>query len=1791
MSALESIRNMLGTADWVNAFSRRRLYESDYISEGNSIDSTFSPGHTDFRLTSISIAFLLVILVMVIVLERIRYRWWLLPGNLGAWCCQHLGAEQRWTLKIFHRVVITAPYCIGVCIAIATTLYAFMLYYTWEGSTWGNFVQGRFSGMLYGGSCVTGLLAARLWHYNSSTLALPLNQIQRSCDTSPSTQAEKKLHYALFALGLIAATLALFSDAFLIPFGRCSIEEPFASQLEANYCNKVNKEAWRIIDTWWPLSGSWVPMTLNSAFLVASIYYADLYIHASHDVIIEVYSQRAETRMRYAEKEEKEDQAMILDEIRGKLKAYRRHLRKRFIFFYTASFIVLIVLAVLHMHFTGMTFLFFECGAIILADSFFMAKFWTSHATHVFGDMQVIVGGMEATPLAVVLITVRAVLFSTPSQAWFIALSLACLTGLCYATWILLPSYLAKDVRSEHGRALRRTVFRGKRSRCFLRFLSAFSREIVAFLLFTYFGFLTIMSAYPAANSILHFATRTDDSGIMVYPAWGTYLSLWELGLGCILFVFCFGLHHAEVLRRPAVPTIPYTLLLLLIYAADVGFSLFLTCSNILPASVGATMFIYVATLFPAVASCVWCHRLWVDADYVFWKGDGSRRDFIVIFCFIVANLTVFFLPLFVYSHVEATPVRIAIPVVALWSFIYGLLAAQSWCNRLSLWDNTELLILITLHVLMTIVEAILGSTLAFVSPALTSAIFFGTVIHDKKRLTPVACISALFCLGSAIVTGLSATWIWDAVIVVSLVLVLSMWVALFVATWQPLAYKPFVVPVFIAIGIMLFMLLKFADPFVHFCLLISCVVLAIIYVATWYYYRRKPYMAFSSLIYSSGLLGVPAVVYKVDQKGGDLRVQSFGITAVCLYVLFLGQVATFFFSACLSSNIGTVISSLLYCILFLFVLHRSLARLVRFRRKFTSMQLQNFEKVFEATVSVAVERSIEISQQAMMASWLKEDSFHFLTTPKHNWVKEFLDPDRVAPTGQASNCVNTATSGSKDEFVADEQFVIHTPTQLMEYYAFVQQAEMDNEQHSRDSVRYRALFDELLVMCSAIIRRSGLDALPKRFHGPLERALTLHQEAKRNARIEMCKPTLSIKALQPVGWQDEAFPATLASLCGTAQSDSKCRRLRDQSNSGFSDLSEDNFDPDELSSDEDDLYSSYDEDDYFDEDDFDEDGNLRGYIQDGSCRVFDEDEVTWCRASVFSSSGFEVTQKPLVESGHVRIDVSPDMRYDPRDVVQGSLGDCWLLSSISVVALWPALMEKVLPEPYQTDKNGRFSVRLFVDGEWKSIDIDDRLPCFNSRSWSRNGVVYENRAANPSKALLPLPIACRSRKPSVIWPMLLEKAFAKTYGSYDALCGGHVHTALVDLTGGLTQVFQLKQDIELVASLALWKRLKRFREERLLLAAGTHEKDDEDRSTEDLGITPGHAYAVLDVAEEVDSRGLHRLLKLRDPWGTCQWRGRWNDRDSENWTQRMRKRLCNNEQGESTSAGSKFSDFWICMDDFVVQFKEVYVCRVFHGEENRWKPIRVTGLFRSRFSTKKYPKASTRLLSSNSGSQSSSPSVFQPSYVSPPYMKDGAKSSIAHLSNPAASSCPFPAEQTLTPPSSYVSFASVSNRTEKAEIQRKHAEFPAQDPPLTSVQKLEAGTDQFTLRVLPSSGKRTRGNVKVYVSMTQIVPRGKEAFMTLALLNNGGKAVGVNEQVRNSQVVASSGVYRDAREISLETWLPRNANKAFTLFPSLYSDVDVKFTINVYSECEVEVKPITAVANENSQLSMVVTS
>merc|ERR1711990_774902 len=100
------------------------------------------------------------------------------------------------------------------------------------------------------------------------------------------------------------------------------------------------------------------------------------------------------------------------------------------------------------------------------------------------------------------------------------------------------------------------------------------------------------------------------------------------------------------------------------------------------------------------------------------------------------------------------------------------------------------------------------------------------------------------------------------------------------------------------------------------------------------------------------------------------------------------------------------------------------------------------------------------------------------------------------------------------------------------------------------------------------------------------------------------------------------------------------------------------------------------------------------------------------------------------------------------------------------------------------------------------------------------------------------------------------------------------------------------------------------------------------EKEKKNKGIVPGHAYSILKVRDV----GGFKLLCLRNPWGSFEWKGDWSDA-SPLWKKHplMRSQLTD---GGIFSKQSDKDDgiFWMSWPDFMRYFDGIDVCEVERG-------------------------------------------------------------------------------------------------------------------------------------------------------------------------------------------------------------------------------------------------------------------
>ena len=341
--------------------------------------------------------------------------------------------------------------------------------------------------------------------------------------------------------------------------------------------------------------------------------------------------------------------------------------------------------------------------------------------------------------------------------------------------------------------------------------------------------------------------------------------------------------------------------------------------------------------------------------------------------------------------------------------------------------------------------------------------------------------------------------------------------------------------------------------------------------------------------------------------------------------------------------------------------------------------------------------------------------------------------------------------------------------------------------------------------------------------------------------------------------------------------------------------------------------------------------------------------------------------------------------RFRAEDVVQGSLGVCWFVSALSLVAaqredlvsalFHPRPLHDALtaagergastnaPRLLPLSPSGMYAVRLCIDGLWRWIVVDDVIPASG----------FDGSPAFSS---------ARRRQ---LWVPIVEKAAAKAVGSYAGLVSGTTAEGLRLLTGAPVSSFQVqtaeteeerhtrranegRDDFSARASGgggdgwgewdlgkvppadvldALWVQMCSWHDAGFLCGVSTGVGGEvlspagERRVSADewrrrcrafaadvaaAGLAPSHAYALLRPLQ-CPTTGV-RLVHLRNPWGeggsAGGWNGSWSDASRE-WS--GASRALRDMAGPLDARGT--GCFFMSLDDFARFFSRIDCSRV----------------------------------------------------------------------------------------------------------------------------------------------------------------------------------------------------------------------------------------------------------------------
>uniref|UniRef100_A0A8C5N4R2 Calpain catalytic domain-containing protein n=1 Tax=Leptobrachium leishanense TaxID=445787 RepID=A0A8C5N4R2_9ANUR len=278
-------------------------------------------------------------------------------------------------------------------------------------------------------------------------------------------------------------------------------------------------------------------------------------------------------------------------------------------------------------------------------------------------------------------------------------------------------------------------------------------------------------------------------------------------------------------------------------------------------------------------------------------------------------------------------------------------------------------------------------------------------------------------------------------------------------------------------------------------------------------------------------------------------------------------------------------------------------------------------------------------------------------------------------------------------------------------------------------------------------------------------------------------------------------------------------------------------------------------------------------------------------------------------------------------DIVQGEIGDCWVLAAVGSLTSHRSFLENVIPEDQEFNQKyaGIFHFRFWQFGEWVDVVVDDRLPFLNGKYLS-----VQPRANNE------------------FWPSLLEKAYAKLRGSYQNLHWGFISEALVDFTGGVQMNFNLTKppvdlkDIVLAAA-------------RSGSLGGSTTPGGQQFGNMELqnGLVQGHAYTVTNATQIEYNNRMEDIVQVWNPWGQGEWNGRWKDsgKTSNIWLFPFKvpdtlimSLLINDVYVISGLACDCFFPYRMSCQDFMEHFNQLSICdhtpsfMDFEPQQRAWK-------------------------------------------------------------------------------------------------------------------------------------------------------------------------------------------------------------------------------------------------------------
>ena len=269
-------------------------------------------------------------------------------------------------------------------------------------------------------------------------------------------------------------------------------------------------------------------------------------------------------------------------------------------------------------------------------------------------------------------------------------------------------------------------------------------------------------------------------------------------------------------------------------------------------------------------------------------------------------------------------------------------------------------------------------------------------------------------------------------------------------------------------------------------------------------------------------------------------------------------------------------------------------------------------------------------------------------------------------------------------------------------------------------------------------------------------------------------------------------------------------------------------------------------------------------------------------------------------------------------DIIQGNIGNSYFISALKFLAEEPERIISLFDLSQENNKNiniNYFVINTYIHGYKYKIIIDDQFP------------FIENKEKN-----MELIFTRINNKTNNIWPLILEKTWAKINCSYEDIIEGNISDVFYFLSPSPIKIYH--HDIKYNN---LFEKIKRAIDNGFIVCADINSKK-ENLLLNKLGVLSNHAYKITGYGTLLDSNGnIYNLIKIYNKYEITNWIGDWSP-GSAKWSDEF-KRYLNYDPDKDKDV------FYININDYLKFYSNTYILYSHKGYNHLFNKINITGI------------------------------------------------------------------------------------------------------------------------------------------------------------------------------------------------------------------------------------------------------